>query len=130
MILRFVLIGLCAAFMIIPETVLAHDARPLSISITEMGTQAYRVDVLVPPSIDLDNQPEISWPPGCTPASQNVRDTAESIVETMLLRCAASLESARIDIKYPLFNPAISTLFRFNPVQRCCSHRGVAARSA
>jgi hydrogenase/urease accessory protein HupE len=33
----------------------------------------------------------------------------------MLLRCGAGLEGRTIGIQYPLYNPAISTLFRFNP---------------
>jgi hydrogenase/urease accessory protein HupE len=80
-----------------------------------MTAHTYRADVRIPPSIEADNQPEVSWPASCTPASQNVRAGSESIVETILVRCNSGLEGQRIGIHYPIYNPAISTLFRFNP---------------
>jgi hypothetical protein len=70
----------------------------------------------MPPSIDLLNLPEISFPEGCTVHSGKVMDSADARVQTLLVACAASttgIEGRRIGIRYVLFNPSLSTLLRF-----------------
>jgi hydrogenase/urease accessory protein HupE len=93
----------------------AHDARPLSILIAEHQAYTYRVDVRMPPALDKDNRPEILWPDGCMVISHGTREGTEAIEDTMLLKCAAGLEGRQIGIRYPLFNPALSTLLRYIP---------------
>jgi hydrogenase/urease accessory protein HupE len=44
-----------------------------------------------------------------------MQEGIEATQATMLLNCAAGLEGQRIGIRYPLFNPALSTLLRFIP---------------
>jgi hydrogenase/urease accessory protein HupE len=94
---------------------LAHDARPLSILIVEQQEHTYRVDVRVPPSIERENHPEILWPDGCDVRSRSHRAAIDSRAESMLIACSAGLEERRIGIRYPLFNPSLSALFRFSP---------------
>ena len=93
----------------------AHDARPLSILIAERQAHIYRVDVRMPPSLEADNRPEILWPDECTVSSHGIREGLEATEDTMLLKCTAELEGQQIRIRYPLFNPALSTLLRFIP---------------
>jgi hydrogenase/urease accessory protein HupE len=104
-----------AAFLSNAEIAFAHDARPLSVLIAERQAHTYRVDVRMPPSLEADNRPEISWPGDCSVSSHGVREGTEATEDTMLIKCAAGLEGKQIGIRYPLFNPALSTLLRFIP---------------
>jgi hydrogenase/urease accessory protein HupE len=106
---------MCLAFLACTQSAFAHDARPLSILIAERQAHTYRVDVRMPPSLDSENRPEIEWPVGCVVTSHGIREGLEATEDTMLLKCIASLEGNRIGIRYPLFNPALSTLLRFVP---------------
>jgi hydrogenase/urease accessory protein HupE len=92
-----------------------HDARPLSIRIVEQQERTYRVDVRIPPSVEPDNRPAISFPAGCTIRSGGVREGVDVAMETMLLACSSPLEGQRIEIHYTLFNPSISSLLRYSP---------------
>lgn len=104
----------CLACLVIPKGALAHDARPLSIMIVERQEHTYRIDVRIPPSIELANHPDILWPEGCTVRSRSVREAIETRTESMMVACSTGLEGRRIGIRYELFNPSISTLFRFS----------------
>ena len=110
------LIAVCLAYLATAEHVLAHDARPLSIMIVENQEHVYRVDVRIPPSIDAENHADISWPGGCTIRSRSMRQAGETRAEFMVVGCPMGLEGRRVGIHYALFNPSISTLFRFSPL--------------
>jgi hydrogenase/urease accessory protein HupE len=69
----------------------------------------------MPPSLEAENRPEISWPNGCTVSSHGIREDVDATEDTILLKCTAGLEGQQIEIRYPLFNPALSTLLRFVP---------------
>ena len=105
----------CLALFAASQPVVAHDARPLSIRIIEQQERTYRVDLRVPPSVEISNWPEISFTESCTTRSGGVRESLDSAVETILVGCPSSLEGKRIQIQYKLFNPSISTLLRFTP---------------
>ena len=111
----FILFGLCLALLMNAGRALAHDARPLSILIAERSAHAYRVEIRMPPSLETDNRPEIGWPDGCSVSSRGVQEGVEATQQTMLLKCSSGLDGRRINIEYPLFNPALSTLLRFIP---------------
>jgi len=98
-----------------PGVALAHDARPLSIDIVERQAHTYRADVRVPPSVDAGNQPSLTWPAGCDVRSEARRDAEGTGLQTVLVKCAGSIEGQRVSIRYGLFNPSLSTLFRFTP---------------
>ena len=104
------------AILFSPPLLVAHDARPLSIMVVEQQERAYRVDLRVPPSVEPDNWPEISFEgTACTVRSGGIRQVVDAAAETQLVTCASSLEGRRIGIRYKLFNPSISTLLRFSP---------------
>src|SRR5215471_1239125 len=112
---RFILLSVCVSILMFAGKGIAHDARPLSVLISERQAHTYRVDVRMPTSLDADNHPEILWPNGCSVSSRGTREGVDSTEETMLLKCGAGIEGQKSEIRYPLFNPALSTLLRFVP---------------
>ncbi|TAJ93395.1 MAG: HupE/UreJ family protein [Gammaproteobacteria bacterium] len=86
---------------------LAHEARPLHVRIETLAAGAYQVTIRAPESIAIDNLPWVQWPDTCaSPAG----DAANSALQHYLLRCSGDLAGAEIAIRYPLFNPVITTL--------------------
>jgi hydrogenase/urease accessory protein HupE len=103
------LIGGCAALGA-AAAALAHDARPLSISVIEQAQGLYHVVVRAPPVLEAVNAPSIVWPAVCT-----VRQTSPLRLElgdTSMIACPGGLEGQTIRIVYPLYNPSITTLLR------------------
>lgn len=104
--------------LVMAQPAQAHDARPLSILIAEQTKSTYRVDVRMPPSIEADNEPQISFPEGCAVRSGPVRQSMDALARTMFVACPSlvdGLDGRRIAIRYPLFNPSLSTLLRYSP---------------
>ncbi len=99
---------------LIPSFARAHDARPLSVMITERQNHVYFVELRVPPSVEPDNFPSVSWPVGCSVRSRRIENDAGAGTETMLVSCPAGLEGQRIGVQYKLYNPSLSTLFRLS----------------
>jgi hydrogenase/urease accessory protein HupE len=100
----------CAAAVGSTATALAHDARPLSVSIAEQAPGLYRVVVHAPPTLEAVNSPSLVWPAVCS-----VRETHPLRLElgdTSVIACPGGLEGQPIKIRYPLYNPSITTLFR------------------
>jgi hydrogenase/urease accessory protein HupE len=106
-----------AALLANAPVTLAHDARPLSIDIVERQAHSYRAVMRVPPSVETGNQPSLIWPAACQMQSEARRDTDGTGLEIVLVRCADSIEGQRMAIRYALFNPSLSTLFRFTPAR-------------
>lgn len=107
-----------SVLFVVTQPVLAHDARPLSISIVEQQKHTYRVDLRMPPSIDATNRPDISFPEGCMVHAGGVREVTDAWAQTLLIACPALTEGLggqRIAVHYALFNPSLSTLIRFIP---------------
>jgi len=113
-VIRRVLVA-CIAWGALSQPLAAHDARPLSIMIVEQQERTYRVDLRVPPSVETDNWPEVSFMSGCAVHSGGIRQAVDAAAETLLVACGSSLEGQRLGIHYKLFNPSISTLLRFSP---------------
>ncbi len=97
-------------------SVAAHDARPLSVNITEQSPDLYVVRILVPPTVDAADQPRVVWPGGCEVASREPARPPAVAWETEVVRCKAGLEGSKVRIEYPVFNPSLSTLFRLHEV--------------
>jgi hydrogenase/urease accessory protein HupE len=90
---------------------IAHEARPLAVSIHEQGNGLYGVDLRAPPSITLDNRPTLKWPTGCR------------VLSPHLVQCPRSLAGLPVAVVWPLYNPSVTTLMRFVP-------QGASTRSA
>lgn len=101
---------LLAWLLALPVIVLAHEARPLYLQISEVGAahgmrHQYTLQLNVPPSIESDNRPVPVFPEGCRSQTQG---------RLVLLDCAQSLAGQSIGIEFPRFNPAVTTLIRVN----------------
>lgn len=83
----------------------AHEARPVAVSIRELGDGLYAVELRAPASIDADNRPTVQWPEGCT------------TVAARLVRCARPVPGKSIAVVWPIYNPAVTTLLRYQPQQ-------------
>lgn len=103
------------AMLAIAASAEAHDARPLSVDIVERTAYTYQAIVRVPPSVDVANRPELTWPDGCAVRSLKREDAAGTGLQTILVTCARSVEGQHIGVHYALFNPSLSTVFRFTP---------------
>lgn len=91
---------------------LAHDSRPLSINVEEQGAHLYKVRMRVPPTVEIDNRPSLIWPGTCRVLSDKFGEGALSDVENIAVACKAGLEGQIIKVHWPIYNPALSTLFR------------------
>ena len=94
----------------------AHDARPLSVIITEQAEHVYRVNLVTPPTVSVENTPSVLWPQGCESRGGNSATTLESISHKSLVTCAQGLENQTIRVKYALFNPSLATFIRVLPL--------------
>lgn len=79
----------------------------MHVRIETLAAGAYQVTIRAPESIAGDNLPWVQWPDTCVGPAGSAIDTA---LQHYLLRCSSGLEGAKIAIRYPLFNPVITTL--------------------
>jgi hydrogenase/urease accessory protein HupE len=82
---------------------IAHEARPVAVSIIEQGDGLYAFDVRVPTSVEADNRPAVAWPADC------------HVVSARLLRCSEPLAGQTISITWPIYNPSVTALLRYQP---------------
>ena len=94
----------------------AHDARPLSVEIVEETGYVYRVRIRVPPTVQFSNRPTIAWPEGCVPGEDRAGLPIGFSSSGGVMMCAGSLEGQTISFHYPQFNPSLSTVVRFTPL--------------
>jgi hydrogenase/urease accessory protein HupE len=89
--------------LLIAGVAAAHEARPVAVSIQEQPDGLYAVDLRAPSSIEADNQPALAWPRDC------------AVVSAHLVRCARVMEGRALTVTWPLYNPAVTTLLRYQP---------------
>ena len=94
----------------------AHDARPLSVEIVEETGYVYRVRIRIPPTVEFSNRPTIEWPAGCVPGADRTGVPIGFSSFGGVMMCAGSLEGRTISFHYPQFNPSLSTVVRFSPL--------------
>ena len=94
----------------------AHDARPLSVEIVEETGYVYRVRIRIPPTVEFSNRPTIEWPAGCVPGEDRTGAPIGFSSFGGVMMCAGSLEGQTISFHYPQFNPSLSTVVRFSPL--------------
>src|SRR5262249_25321870 len=90
----------------------AHDARPLSVELTQRGEGVYLARLRVPPTVAADDQPKIIWPAGCKVLSDQSEDGPVAPGETILVTCKGGLPGKALQVRYPIYNPSLATLFR------------------
>jgi len=94
-----------ALLLVMTGSALAHEARPVAVNIREQGDGLYAVDVRTPTSITADNRPGIGWPADCT------------VVSAQLVRCAQPLAGRGVTVTWPIYNPSVTALLRFQPLE-------------
>jgi hydrogenase/urease accessory protein HupE len=94
----------------------AHDARPLSINITEQSVNLYTARIRVPPTLPAEDPVTVTWPAGCMVVNDDSRGLETYGWETLSVRCRARLEGQTLKVSYRVYNPALSTLFRLNTI--------------
>jgi hypothetical protein len=87
----------------------AHDSRPLAVTLLETTSGVYRVATAMPPSLDIANLPRVVWPDTCR-QRDDAMTTSEAAASVIV--CQGGLTGRTIRIAYPIYNPAITTLFR------------------
>jgi hydrogenase/urease accessory protein HupE len=100
------------ALIVLPTLATAHDARPLSVSITEQQPGLYLARLRAPASIAPDNRPELAWPKACRILSSRAGFDAGAMTETDYAACTPGLEGQVLAVRFPLYNPSLATLFR------------------
>jgi hydrogenase/urease accessory protein HupE len=86
---------------------LAHDARPVAVTITETLPGIYQATLRVPPTVERANVPSLVWPASCLAAGE----------ETSLVRCAGGLTGRQFTLDYPSFNPSLATFYRLETLE-------------
>ncbi len=99
--------GLSALLLVLSlvSTAAAHESRPLHIEIIERGPEVFAVRWNVPPSVPKHNQPEILMPEQC-------KIEGAGTARARLYHCDGGLSDRRIEVRYKLYNPSVSTLIR------------------
>jgi hydrogenase/urease accessory protein HupE len=95
-------LGTLAAMAMLLAEAAAHDARPLALDIAAISSTQYRLQMKVPDSVTTDNRPNLEFPDDCEAQA------------AQLWSCEQPLLGRDIKIRYPQFNPALSTLIRFS----------------
>ncbi len=89
----------------------AHDTRPLYVEINDQGDNVFSVMWKVPITVAATNVPEVGLPGGCLAAAPA---SGGKTTRKQVYRCATDLSNESITIKYPRYNPSISSLVHFS----------------
>lgn len=88
-----------------PSVGQAHESRPLYVEIEEQAPGQFMVQWRTPPSVPSGNAPVVQLPAHC-----ELLQGAGG--HRRLYQCAEPLASDLISVRYPAFNPSVSTLLR------------------
>ena len=88
------------------EVAEAHEIRPLLVEVRALRDNTATVKVTAPNSLLSSNLPEIVLSEDCSP--HRVKAGSEQLVT-----CATPIAGSQIEVHYPLFNPAVSTMVRY-----------------
>jgi hypothetical protein len=105
--LRLVLALLACALGFVAQPALADNVSPLLVDISEIQPNVFSVFWRVPPTIPNYDLPYIEMPQGCT-------DAAPGTNSRKLFKCTDGLRGHDVAIRYPQFNPAVTTIIRLN----------------
>ena len=98
--------------LLLSSAVSAHDTRPLYVEINERDSSsgAYSIMWKVPITVAATNVPDVSMPDSCQPTTPI---TGGKTTRKQMFRCNTDLSNDSISIKYPRYNPSISSLIHF-----------------
>lgn len=107
----WLLLCLLAACLGLPSLVLAHDARPVAVTIIEVLPSTFQASLRVPPTVEPQNFPSLVWPAGCE------RLTGDEGA-LPLWRCPTGLAGTNFSMRFPQFNPSLATFYRVEWLDR------------
>ncbi len=90
----------------------ADESRPLFIGLTEAAPGEYRLDWSMPAATVEANRPILEAPPVCAFTDGAQTKSLTALTGTASLSCRAPISSHPLVIRYPRFNPSLSTVFR------------------
>ena len=105
-------LAVAAAVSATPAAVRAHESRPLYIEVNEVASKRFELRWKVPPSVPSRNSPTIAMPPGCEPEAGSAPGRTRAGLQQRSYRCTEDLSGRRLELRYPYFNPSVSTLTR------------------
>jgi hydrogenase/urease accessory protein HupE len=113
-VLRLVL-GLVAMMLTVSTSgeTRAHESRPLFVEVKERTPNIYLATWKIPPTVKRGNLPQVVFPDYCSPG-RNSHPTGA--VQSILYRCSTDISGGLISVKYPRFNPSVSTVLRFERI--------------
>ncbi len=86
---------------------LAHDPRPVVVDITEISSGSVVLTWRLPPGIEGANQPSLDLSPNCSLKTE--------LPFSKTFQCADPDLPEALGLKYPNYNPSLSTMIRFKP---------------
>jgi hydrogenase/urease accessory protein HupE len=107
----WLLLCLLVACLGLPSLVLAHDARPVAVTLIEVLPSTFQASLRVPPTVEPQNFPSLVWPAGCE------RLTGDEGA-LPLWRCPTGLAGTNFSLRFPQFNPSLATFYRIEWLER------------
>lgn len=101
-----------ALALTVATTASADNPSPLLVEINEVQPDVFSVYWKAPPTIPILNLPRVEMPAGCTDAAPAPRPG--QAVDHGLFKCPGGVRGKVVAIRYPVFNPSVSTIFRIN----------------
>lgn len=87
-------------YSVISVGVLAHENRPLYVDVTEVNEFEYSVKMKVPPTVAINNQPQLTMPDDCLATGLHK------------YRCQSDMAGKKITVMFSQYNPSVSTFMR------------------
>jgi len=92
----------------------AHESRPLYIEVTEKAPLTFLVRWKIPPSVTVRNAPEVSMTEGCM--ATTAKGAGRGSLQHRTFRCQEDPAGTVLQVRYPQYNPSVSTLVRISRV--------------
>jgi hypothetical protein len=91
----------------------AHEGQPIQVQIQEQEPGAFLVQWRVPKTLPIEAMPALVLPESCrSEGERTVIELPAAWLNRQLYRCSETLSGQTIQIRYPLYNPAMTTLVR------------------
>ena len=97
-------------FATLAPTARAHESRPLYVEVSETEPLVFALQWKIPPSVDVRNAPEVSMAALCKPSGETA--STRGSLRRQTYRCASDPAGSELTIRYPAFNPSVSSLVR------------------
>ena len=97
-------------FATLAPTARAHESRPLYVEVSETEPLVFALQWKIPPSVDVRNAPEVSMAALCKPSGETA--STRGSLRRQNYRCASDPAGSELTIRYPAFNPSVSSLVR------------------